>query len=257
MVFLFLGLLVGGLGTLIGVGGGFLLVPLLFFIHPTMPPSEVTAVSLFCVTLNAFSGSSQYALKRLIHYRSGIIFALASFPGAWIGVGLTHAFEREKFEFIYAVLLTLLGFYLLIKSKSQHGRQLVVPPHLSNSDYIKGGLASFGVGFIASFFGVGGGIIHVPFLHGVLGFPVHFATGTSQFILALTSLVAVLQHYFKGSLDLSPGFVAYLAIGMVVGAQISARFSKKINAVVIMRILAVAILMIAMRIFIIYSFNIR
>ncbi len=249
MLFLVLGLAVGGLGTLVGVGGGFLLVPILLFLYPDMAPSQITAISLFCVTLNAVSGSTQYAMQRQIHFRSGLIFALASLPGAWVGVGLTHLVARNKFEFIYGGLLLTLGVYLFLKKKRNNQNGESSKFAIAKKSYAIGTASSFGVGFFASFFGVGGGIIHVPLLSQVLGFPIRMATATSQFILAITSLAAVIQHYVVGSLDISKPFVAFLGVGMIIGAQIGGRFSKKINPESILRVLAFIIILVAIRTF--------
>ncbi|MCB0350306.1 MAG: sulfite exporter TauE/SafE family protein, partial [Bdellovibrionales bacterium] len=83
-------------------------------------------------------------------------------------------------------------------------------------------------------------------------FPIRMATATSQFILAITSLAAVLQHYSKGSLDISQPFVAYLGMGMIFGAQIGGRFSKKVNPEAILRVLAVTIILVGVRAFYFY-----
>lgn len=244
-----IGLLLGTLGTLIGVGGGFLLVPLLFHLHSEMSPSQITAMSLFCVTLSAISGSSQYAFRKQIHFKTGVLFALVALPGTWLGVNLVYFIARQKFELVYAVLLTFIGIYLLIKKQKARAVTNASEIVVSKKDLLKGATASFAIGSIASFSGVGGGILHVPFLNQVLRFPVHIATGTSQFILAITSLAAVMQHYFKGSLSLSQSFIAHLAIGMVLGAQIGGRLSRGVNGTVILRLLGLVILAVAGRIF--------
>ena len=81
-----IGFTVGAIGTLIGAGGGFLLVPILLLLNPKTPPDVVTGISLAVVFFNAASGSVAYARMRRINYRAGIIFALAAVPGAVIGV---------------------------------------------------------------------------------------------------------------------------------------------------------------------------
>ncbi|MDQ6815137.1 MAG: sulfite exporter TauE/SafE family protein, partial [Bacteroidota bacterium] len=81
-----LGLLVGTFGTLIGAGGGFILVPVLLFIFPDLKPEVVTSISLAVVFLNAASGSVAYAQLKRIDYKSAIIFAVAALPGSIIGV---------------------------------------------------------------------------------------------------------------------------------------------------------------------------
>jgi uncharacterized protein len=254
MLYLLLGFLVGGLGTLVGVGGGFIIVPLLFFLHPEKSAAQITAISLFCVTLNATSGSIVYAIHKKINYKPGVIFALFSLPGAWLGVQLTNLVPRQKFELIYAFLLLTLGIYLWFKKSTENKGLATTHLKLSTRQYAIGATSSTGVGFVASFFGVGGGIIHVPLLNQVLKFPMHTATATSHFILAVTSFVAVLAHFHDGSLSISEPFVMYMAMGVVMGAQVGGRISKKMHPDFIMRGLAIALFGAAIRI--IY-FNLR
>jgi len=71
---------VGTYGTIIGGGGGFILVPLLVFLFPDDGPSMITAASLAVVCVNAASGTIAYAVQRRISYRAGILFAAATIP---------------------------------------------------------------------------------------------------------------------------------------------------------------------------------
>ena len=80
--------LIGAFGTLVGVGGGILLVPILLFVYPGEPPGRLTAISLAVVLANAVSGSAAYFRLRRPDYRSGIVLALATIPGAVLGAAL-------------------------------------------------------------------------------------------------------------------------------------------------------------------------
>src|SRR5271157_778881 len=86
-----LGLAVGLYGTLIGAGGGFILMPLLLLLHPNASPEQLTAISLAVVFFNALAGSESYAIMRRIDYKSGLMFAAATIPGAIIGALNTSA----------------------------------------------------------------------------------------------------------------------------------------------------------------------
>jgi uncharacterized membrane protein YfcA len=256
MLYLLIGLGVGALGTLVGIGGGIILVPLLFQLHPEMPPEQVTALSLLCIALSAVSGSVQFLIKKQIHIRAGLLFAIWSVPGVLLGVWATERIERGGFEAIYAGFITVMATYLLIRSYQDRKvvseeTLLLELPVLGPRQYTLGSVMSVWIGFVAGFFGVGGGIVHVPFLNRVLKFPIRYAAATSQFILALTTLVAVGRHFFSGSfrfiaIELSgSSFIVALAIGMVLGAQIGAWGSRQIKAAVIVRILAVLLFAVA------------
>src|SRR5919106_4850228 len=80
-----LGLLIGALGTLIGAGGGFILVPILLLVYPNEKTELITSISLAVVFFNALSGSSAYARMKRIDYKSCVIFSIATIPGAILG----------------------------------------------------------------------------------------------------------------------------------------------------------------------------
>src|SRR5436309_13816623 len=80
-----LGFVVGAFGTLIGAGGGFILVPALLLLYPSAKPSVITGISLAVVFFNAASGSVAYAREHRIDFRTGMAFAGAAVPGAIVG----------------------------------------------------------------------------------------------------------------------------------------------------------------------------
>lgn len=86
-----LGLVVGMFGTLIGAGGGFILMPALLLLHPKVGPGQLTAISLAVVFFNALAGSESYAMMGRIDYKSGLMFAAATIPGSFIVRSLTLA----------------------------------------------------------------------------------------------------------------------------------------------------------------------
>src|SRR4029078_12926308 len=93
-----LGFAVGAYGALVGAGGGFVLVPALLIIYPDEDPSSITSISLAVVFLNALSGSAAYARLKRIDYHTGIIFAIASMPGAIGAAFLVAAVPRDLFD---------------------------------------------------------------------------------------------------------------------------------------------------------------
>src|SRR3954451_21527489 len=116
-----LGLAVGTFGTLIGAGGGFLLVPILLLLYPDPPASTITAISLAVVFVNATSGSIAYARLGRIDYRTGVIFAVASAPGAVLGSLVTEQLPRGVFDIVFGAVLMVLAIYLLVWGKSTEG----------------------------------------------------------------------------------------------------------------------------------------
>jgi uncharacterized membrane protein YfcA len=250
-VLLLLGLFVGTIGTMIGAGGGFILVPILFFLYPNAASGYLTAISLAIVCLNAISGSIAYGLQKKIDYRSGIYFAAAGFPSAIFGVTLVHFVSRKTFEPIFASVLLILSLYLFFKpERSSASQSSDAPQKLSTADLRLGMFLSVFVGLISSFIGIGGGIIHVPLLVHLLKFSVHRATATSHFILALLTFAATCVNFYQGVFDQEAfRVIGLVGISVLVGAQIGARLSKKIHGRMIIRTLATALALVAIRLF--------
>lgn len=256
-----LGVLVGTLGTLIGAGGGFLLVPILLLAFPHDPPEVITSISLAVVVVNAAAGTVSYARLRRIDYRSGLLFATATVPGAMIGALVTRLLDRALFDLLFALLV--LGTSALLLWRPMPAPDPFDPdgPGLARRlvDHagvehrwrypLWLGLAISGVvGFLSSLMGIGGGIIHVPVLAQLLDFPVHIATATSQFTLAIMALAGTLVHVATGTLGGGAmERTALLSVGVLIGAPVGAALSSRLPARVIMRVLALALGVVAVR----------
>jgi len=240
------GLGIGTLGTLIGAGGGWMIVPLLLF-GLGFTPQQAVGTSLAVVFLNALSGSIAYMIQGRVLYRMGVAFAVATIPGALLGATLVQYLNSRWFTLLFALfLLALAG--LLLKGQTIRGRshRHPAPEELGSlrSPIMRAGiLLSFLVGVISSLFGIGGGIVHVPFLIVILGLSVHSATATSHFVLAITSLVGTLVFLRNGQVDLA--VAAAMGAGVLLGAQAGARLSMKMRSDPIRRLLAFAVLVFA------------
>jgi uncharacterized membrane protein YfcA len=240
---LVIGFVVGGIGTIIGSGGGFLLVPSLLLLDPHIPPDVAAGVSLAVVFFNATSGSIAYSRMGRVNFRAGTIFAMAAIPGAIIGAYTTAHIPRHVFDAIFGILLIAASAYLVSTSGRKTDKKV-------SGDYnLPLGIAiSVGIGFISSLLGIGGGIIHVPALTHALNFSVHTATATSHFVLSITALVATLIRLKNGSLHGQFQTIAWLSLGAIAGAQAGAQLSNKLRAAWILRVLALGLGLIGIRI---------
>ncbi len=257
-----LGLAVGTFGTLVGVGGGFLLAPILLVVYPDESPQTITAISLAVVLVNAVAGSFAYGRQRRIDYRSGIAFGLAGVPGSIIGVFLVGIVPRRPFDAMFAAILLGAGLWLLFRPQVEH------PPFRPGSSgalrelvdrrgrryryrvrVVQGALFGVLVGLLSSFLGVGGGIFQVPVMIGYLGFPAAIATATSQLVLAILAGVGTTTHVLSGGFAHGHGLrrTASLSAGVVVGAQLGARLSLMISTSLVQKLLALAMIAVAIR----------
>jgi len=239
---LILGFFIGMLGTLVGVGGGFILVPIFLFIfHYT--PQQAVGTSLTVVFFNALSGTIAYIRQKKVYYDAAIRFSVATLPGAVLGSYLSHYFNSQIFYVSFGSLLIIISALLYVRSRAKTEQTEKTGNFAYNRTL--GTLMSVLVGFLSSIFGIGGGIIHVPMMICLLGFPTHTATATSHFVLAISSFFGVLSHYFLGNILIIPGLV--IGFGSIVGAQFGAYLSLKTNAKSITILLCIALLVLGLR----------
>lgn len=257
-----IGFLVGTFGTLIGAGGGFALVPILLLLYPAEGPEVITSISLAVVSVNALSGSLAYARMGRIHYRSGLLFSVATVPGAILGALTTGLLPRPIFDAVLGLAMVAGGIYLLSRPEPEATPRRPAPAapiaaggtpggpavHDLTYDTTTGVVTSLFVGYLSSLLGIGGGILHVPILVRLLNFPVHVATATSHFVLAIMALVGTAVHVATGTFAHGSRRAGWLAVGVVAGAQLGAWLSNRIQARWILRGLALALTFVGVRI---------
>jgi len=258
-----LGVVVGALGTLIGAGGGFLLIPVLLLVWPHEPSDAITSISLCMVFFNALSGSIAYARMKRIDWRSGALFAAATIPGAVLGAVVTGRLPRHAFDRLFGVAMVAGGSWLLLRARGRAAHAAHAPRPgevhrvLVDADGTRhewsyapwvGVVLSVGVGFVSSLLGIGGGVVHVPALVYLLGFPTHVATATSHFILVWMALAGTGVHLARGVLQPELGRALWLGAGALGGAQLGARLSQRVRGAWIIRGLAIGLVLVGLRI---------
>jgi uncharacterized protein len=249
------GFLAGIFGTMIGIGGGVIFVPIFLLVfHYT--PSQAAGTSLFAVFFNALSGTISYLRQKRVDIKSGIKFMLATIPGAFLGTWLSQYLSSNAFGTIFAFLLIITSIYIFLRRepnikndvKINHTR-IFTDAHGHSFEYSPkvgwGITLSFLVGVLSSLLGIGGGIIHVPAMIYLLGFPVHIATATSHFVLAGSSFFGTLSHLTMGNVLILPAIIVGGAA--IPGALIGATISHRLKGLLIIRFLAVALAFLGLR----------
>jgi uncharacterized membrane protein YfcA len=249
----------GAWGSLIGAGGGFIIVPLLLLRDRSLEAATATAISLIAVFANGLSGTFAYARQRRIDYRTGALCLVATLPGGVSGAIIVNTIDRGPFQAAFGVLLGLVALYIAVRGAKRDGaaargrgeeRRITDSTGASytyRADVRLGVAACFIIGFLSSMLGVGGGIFAVPVFTLVIGIPIQIATATSQFMFIGTSFIANVTNIAQGDLE---GFwlaALALAIGTATGAQIGARLAKRMQSVWISRALACGLLVVGAR----------
>ena len=253
-LFLFLvGVGVGCFGALVGLGGGLIMVPL--FMLTMMPPhgstfdnvQQVIGTSLFGVMLNALSGSWAYWKSKLIMFRAAIPFALATVPGAFAGGYLSEYFSGPGFSITFGGTLILLAGFMYWKSRAKRPTTPMseFDPQSANFSLWTGVFLSFFVGFLSSILGIGGGVIHVPMMMFILGFPAIIATATSTFVLMISALIGVVSHAALGHILWIPALA--VGFGAIAGAQIGVKIAKKSKPKFILQLLCIAMVIVGLQ----------
>ena len=250
-----IGLAVSTYSTMVGIGGGVILLPILLLLFPDTPPEVLTSISLIVILLNAFSGTIAYTRQGRIDFRSGALFALATIPGIVIGVWLLRSLEIKTFSIIFGVLLLAVSVLIIsrpqIKSPDSIGSHAAENKGRANPNYLArrtlGTALNFIAGIIAGLLGIGGGIIHVPMMVYVLRFPVRIATATSHFILIFTTITGIITHLVLNMWSGDWHVIACLALGIIPGAQLGAFLSRRLQSTIIIRLLALALIVLGIR----------
>jgi uncharacterized membrane protein YfcA len=273
-----LGGLVGFLSGLFGVGGGFLLTPLLIMFG--IPPTIAAASDSNQIV--AASSSGTYAHYRLgnVDFKMGLVLLVGGLLGGSLGVQLVKILRSlGNADFVikitYVAMLGIIGAYMFQESlrsvrkpvlrgevslrkpkgPSLYSRMIASLPLRVNFD--KSGihvslivplLLGCLVGVLAAIMGVGGGFIMVPIMVYLLRMPMHVVVGTSLFQIFFTCVnVTIMQSYVNHTVDFILALI--LLIGSSVGAQIGARMSKRLKADQLKILLACIIILVMVKMF--------
>ena len=235
-----LGVAAGMLGSMIGLGGGIIVVPVLTFLG--FPPTVAASNSLFAALSNAIASTVSYSKQKRIEFSLGLKLGLLSVPGTVLGAVISTDTAPEIFKILFGFVLIASAAYIFLRRKIESKEKT-----LSKQMMIFAVGASFFAGIISSFFGIGGGIIFVPLMVVGMGMAMKRAAPTSQLILLFASLSGVIVHSVLGHPDfLQAGF---LAIGSFIGGLIGARLSIDIKERYLQILVSVVILIAAGKLF--------
>ncbi len=236
-----LGFAAGLLGSIIGLGGGIIIVPVLTFFG--FSPALAASNSIFAVFSNAIASSISYAKQRRIEYSIGLKLGLLSIPGTIVGAFVSSEITPSIFKILFALILISASIYIFSKRKLEQKNY-----NISKQIMILAIGASFFAGIISGLFGVGGGIIFVPLMVVAMGLSMKNAAPTSQFILLFASASALVTHTILGHPDFYQALL--LAIGAFVGGLVGARLSLEIKENSLKILISIVMIAVAVKLFI-------
>lgn len=232
IIFLLLGGLISVLSGFFGVGGGFILTPILLLIG--FSPLEAITTSLFFTVGTSFSGITAHIRLKNILWKEGLIMGASGIAATQLARPMVYFLEARGWDefvipFLYIVLLAYFAFKMIRQGKKRE-EDIAVPGSFSAAKLLAIGFVG---GFASAALGVGGGFIIVPLIITSLGFNPKKAVGTSLFAVLLIVSVGFISYAVNTDIDYFIGLM--LIAGALVGSQFGARMTgyfenKEMNA---------------------------
>jgi uncharacterized membrane protein YfcA len=262
-----IGGLVGILSGMFGVGGGFLITPLLFFVG--IPPAVAVATSTNQIVASSFSALLAHLKRRTVDFRMGWVLLIGGLIGSALGVIVFNYLKALGqvdllVKLCYVVFLGIIGGLMFIESLNAirrtrkggratarkkhhwiHGLPFKIRFRVSGLyiSVIPPLLVGIFVGILAAIMGVGGGFIMVPAMIYLLGMPTKVVVGTSLFqIIFVTAFTTMLHATTNYTVDVV--LAVLLLVGGVIGAQVGTRIAVKMKAEQLRILLAIMVLVV-------------
>jgi hypothetical protein len=211
--------------SMFGQGGGSVYSPLLITLGYAILLSTSTSLVLNLIT--SLSAGYIFYRKKMIDYKTSLIFAPGISLGAFAGGALSKSFDTTVLLWIFVVFLVGVGARMIYsyweKAKVEENK----PIHLSTGMYMLIAVFGAAVGFLAGLLGVGGGIFIVPFMVYVCKFPTKIAAGSSHLIISFSALAGIIGHATSHHFDLP--LILVTGIAVLIGGNLGAKISMKIN----------------------------
>jgi uncharacterized membrane protein YfcA len=260
----------GLFGSLLGLGGGVLLVPLLTLVFG-LDLRAAVGVSLVSVIMTSSAAAGVYLERNVANLRLGMTLELFTAMGALVGGLIAFLIDERLLALLFAGLLVYVAITMLrarepapddvarLPPEEDDRDRHVEPPlttdlgsfrsaalvHLSGDTYAlrnlgRGVAGSAGAGVVSALLGIGGGIVKVPLMHVGMGVPLRVATATSNLMIGITAAAGAVIYMIRGEVD--PYVVGPVAIGVFVGASLGSRAAHRIELRVL-NLLFVAVLL--------------
>lgn len=242
------GAVAGLFGSLLGLGGGILIVPLLT-LGFGRPLREAVAVSLVCVIATSSAAAGAYLRSRLANLRLGMVLTLFTTLGALVGGIVAFLLPERVLTAGFALLLAYVAVTMVrrrdepdpmavldgagsAEETAAASRMVQATESLAGPDYPIRGLvpasaASVGAGVVSALLGIGGGAVNVPTMHLIMGVPLRVAAATSNLMIGVTAVASAIIYFARGAID--PWIAGPTVVGVFAGATLGARISARVD----------------------------
>jgi uncharacterized protein len=233
------GLAVGFMSGLVGIGGGVLIVPFLYFFygHPEFAGAEVSpaleasiahATSLFIIVPTALVGTLTYARSKLVAWRAVVPIGLFSIFAAAVGANLALLLPAEVLKLGFGLFLLVTGVQLILRKGGTHEKPLRLTLPVTAAT----GLL---IGLLSALLGVGGGVVAIPMLLYVVRLDLQRVAATSLAVVAFAAASGTITYIVNGlgHGGLPPGSLGYVhvtaALPILLGSLLAVRFGARAN----------------------------
>lgn len=259
----FSGVIAGIVGTIFGIGGGLILVPILVLgFH--LPMHQAVAASIIAVIATSSVGASIFVRNGMANVRLGVALEVTTTAGAISGGLLANSLDGAVLQKVFAVFLIVIGTFMWL-SRSLKNHASTAPQRngflegryidQSCGEEVRYGVRRLPAGMVASLIagqasgmmGVGGGIIKVPVMNLLCGIPLKAATATSNFMIGVTALASAVIYFSNGHVN--PYFTASAILGVLGGSLIGTHLAMRLRSVVILFLFILLMYFTAVRMF--------
>lgn len=220
LIAFFVVLVISGVFSMFGKGGGSLYMPVLVMLGMAVGPAISTALFLNLVT--ALVATIVFQRNKLVDYRFCFVFLPGTIMGSFLGAVLSSMAPKNLLLGIFSAFLYGVGFLMIVSAKGKAG-QPVKP--LTAWMIVLIVLFSFGVGLLSSLIGVGGGLIIFPFLVLYMNYRAQMAAGANSLIVTVSSLVGTIGHFALGGVDWR--FLAAATAACILGSAVGSHVTVK------------------------------
>jgi uncharacterized protein len=270
------GVATGVFGSLLGLGGGVLIVPLLTLAFG-LGLREAVGVSLVCVIVTSGASASVYLQRNVANLRLGMLLELFTATGAVVGGAVAFLLDERLIAGLFAVLLAYVAVTMLGRARGdtsetpvpdelEPGRADELEPAVVENGSVQdmsasnlptaidrlsgpgyrvrnlriGAVGSVFAGIVSALLGIGGGIVKVPVMHLAMGVPLRVSTATSNLMIGITASTSAIVYLIRGGID--PYVAGPTVVGVFLGATLGSRTAHRVD-LRLLRFLFVAVLL--------------